>query len=185
MSNIKQDYISNIQFHMPDLPSSVEARLLSIGLTPRDAEVLMTIDSGREVGYDGVMGHGAVAYFDAVAKGRDPKVVVNWYSLCCALLLFKLAHDGYRVTHELLGQLSHRQETFTQNPMTAAQMGDLIDLVQSKQITGKDITVAFFTSPDLMLYGRDVRKAYLATHSRASAHNYADKNSARAFTVSH
>lgn len=39
----------------------------------------MDVDSGREVGFDGQLGHGAVAYFDDVARGRDPKVVVNWY----------------------------------------------------------------------------------------------------------
>lgn len=63
---------------MPDLPVATQARLLRMGLTQRDTEVLMTIDSGREVGYDGALGHGAVAYFDTVAQGRDPKVVVNW-----------------------------------------------------------------------------------------------------------
>ncbi|KAI0773368.1 Glutamyl-tRNA amidotransferase B subunit [Irpex lacteus] len=115
---LKDDYVSSIRSQMPDLPAATQARLLSMGLTQRDTEVLMTIDSGREVGYDGALGHGAVAYFDTVAQGRDPKVVVNW------------------ITHELLGQLAHRQETFTQNPMTTTQMGELVDLVQAKRITG-------------------------------------------------
>ena len=65
--------------HMPDLPDVIQARLLSMGLSQRDTEVLMAIDSGREVGYDGALGYGAVAYFETVAQGRDPKVVVNWY----------------------------------------------------------------------------------------------------------
>ena len=64
---------------MPDLPDVIQARLLSMGLSQRDTEVLMAIDSGREVGYDGALGYGAVAYFETVAQGRDPKVVVNWY----------------------------------------------------------------------------------------------------------
>lgn len=76
---------------MPELPQEISARLGKLGLTPRDIEVLMTVDSGREVGYDGVVGQGAVGYFDAISQGRDPKVVVNWYvvpslSLCSVIL---------------------------------------------------------------------------------------------------
>ncbi len=63
---------------MPELPDATRARLLVQGLSQRDVEVLMDVDSGREVGFDGQLGHGAVAYFDEVARGRDPKVVVNW-----------------------------------------------------------------------------------------------------------
>ena len=67
---------------MPELPDATRARLREqYGLTTRDIDVLMTIDSGREVGYDGEVGGGAVAYFDQLCagQGRDPKVVVNWY----------------------------------------------------------------------------------------------------------
>jgi aspartyl-tRNA(Asn)/glutamyl-tRNA(Gln) amidotransferase subunit B len=39
----------------------------------------MAVDSGREVGFDGELGKGAVAYFDALSQQRDPKVVVNWF----------------------------------------------------------------------------------------------------------
>ena len=63
---------------MPPLPDATRARLLEQGLSQRDVEVLMDVDSGREVGFDGELGHGAVAYFDEVSRGRDPKVVVNW-----------------------------------------------------------------------------------------------------------
>ena len=64
---------------MPELPSAMRLRLLSQGLSTRDAEVLMSVDSGREVAFDGEPGSGgAVAYFDSLSKGRDAKVVVNW-----------------------------------------------------------------------------------------------------------
>ena len=67
---------------MPELPDATRARLRQqYSLTSRDIDVLMTIDSGREVGYDGKVGGGAVAYFDQLCAGqrRDPKIVVNWY----------------------------------------------------------------------------------------------------------
>ncbi|KIM76374.1 hypothetical protein PILCRDRAFT_77807 [Piloderma croceum F 1598] len=104
---------------MPELPGAMRSRLCSQGLSKRDTEVLMSVDSGREVGFDGEPGSGgAVAYFESLSKGRDPKIVVNW------------------MTHELLGQLGARKETFTQNPVSVEQMGELIDMVQDGSITG-------------------------------------------------
>jgi aspartyl-tRNA(Asn)/glutamyl-tRNA(Gln) amidotransferase subunit B len=40
------------------------------------------------------------------------------------------------MTHELLGQLAARDETFSDNPVSVAQLGELIDLVQDGKITG-------------------------------------------------
>ncbi|KAF7967986.1 hypothetical protein HWV62_32393 [Athelia sp. TMB] len=116
---VDADYISRIHATMPELPEQTRARLVAQGLSERDADVLMSVDSGREVGFDGEPGNGgAVAYFDALSQGRDPKVVVNW------------------MTHELLGQLTARKETFSQNPVSIEQMGELIDIVQNGSITG-------------------------------------------------
>lgn len=107
----------------------------------------MTVDSGREVGYDGTLGQGAIAYFDAVSDGRDPKVVVNWWAEFI-ILMCSPTHMNNRITHELLGQLAHRQETFSQNPLSAVQMGDLIDLVQSKRITGNSYSILPISDTD-------------------------------------
>ena len=73
-----QTYVDAIRQRMPELPDATQARLLSQGLSQRDVDVLMDVDSGREVGFDGELGRGAVAYFDEVSRGRDPKAVVNW-----------------------------------------------------------------------------------------------------------
>jgi len=115
---LDQSYVDRIRFTMPELPAKTRARLMSQGLTARDADVLMSVDAGREVGFDGQVGEGAVAYFDTVATGRDPKVVVNW------------------ITHDLLGQLTARNLTFKQNPVSTQQLADLIDIVQKGLITG-------------------------------------------------
>lgn len=40
------------------------------------------------------------------------------------------------MTHELLGQLAARKESFKDNTLTAGQLGEIIDLVQTKTITG-------------------------------------------------
>jgi aspartyl-tRNA(Asn)/glutamyl-tRNA(Gln) amidotransferase subunit B len=42
----------------------------------------------------------------------------------------------HRITHELLGQLAARKETFKNNKLSVEQMGELIDLVQDGTITG-------------------------------------------------
>jgi len=104
---------------MPELPDATRKRLLAQGLSAQDTDVLMTADAGREVGIDGTFGRGGVvAYFDAVSEGRDPKIVVNW------------------IVQVLFGQLAARNQMFTENPITVAQLGSLIDMVQSGVITG-------------------------------------------------
>lgn len=40
--------------------------------------MLMAVDSGNDVGLDGRLNSGAVAYFEALAEGRGSKMVVNW-----------------------------------------------------------------------------------------------------------
>lgn len=63
---------------MPELPDTTRARLFALGLSRRDADVLMDVDSKREVNFDGELAPGPIAYFDQISQGRDPKVVVNW-----------------------------------------------------------------------------------------------------------
>jgi aspartyl-tRNA(Asn)/glutamyl-tRNA(Gln) amidotransferase subunit B len=64
---------------MPSLPHATRAKLSSLGLSTRDVDVLMSVDSGSQVPYDGEMSRdGALVYFNKVAAGRDPKIVANW-----------------------------------------------------------------------------------------------------------
>lgn len=80
--------MARVKDSLPPLPQATRARLLDLGLPERDVEVLMTIDAEVDVGFDGEPRRGAVAYFDDVSKGRNPKVVVNWFvthrALCVA-----------------------------------------------------------------------------------------------------
>jgi hypothetical protein len=59
----------------------------------RDLEVLMMLDAGRTVGWDGMAEPGAVSFFERVVgarpqnagngtprSSRDPRVVLNWYA---------------------------------------------------------------------------------------------------------
>ncbi|KAG8930244.1 hypothetical protein FRC01_003112 [Tulasnella sp. 417] len=117
---ITEGHVDKVRQAMPELPSALSTRLQNdYGLTERQAEVLMSVDSGVNIGYDGeVAPPGAVPYFEEVAKGRDPKVVVNW------------------ITQELLAQLSRLDEPFSANPIPPSALGELIDLLQAGEITG-------------------------------------------------
>ncbi|KAF5388005.1 hypothetical protein D9615_000728 [Tricholomella constricta] len=87
---LSQERIKAVRDTLPELPWDTQNRLRNqYGLSERDVEVLLNVDSGREVRHDGEAGGpeaGAVAYFDRLCGGRDgetntrrdPKVVVNW-----------------------------------------------------------------------------------------------------------
>jgi aspartyl-tRNA(Asn)/glutamyl-tRNA(Gln) amidotransferase subunit B len=85
---LTEAYVGDVRREMPELPVETRKRLMERGLKERDVDVLMAMDAGREIPFDGegTVGHGelqrsqypAVAYFDEVAKGREAKVVANW-----------------------------------------------------------------------------------------------------------
>lgn len=70
-------------------------------------------------------------YFETVAKGRDAKMAANW------------------VINELLGILNKNEKPLEQSPITAAQLGGLIDLIADDTISGKiakDVFAEMFAS---------------------------------------
>ncbi|KAG8948101.1 hypothetical protein FRC04_010013 [Tulasnella sp. 424] len=131
---VSETHVDKVRQTMPELPAALSARLQKdYGLTEPQAEVLMSVDSGVNIGYDGeVAPPGAVPYFEEVARGRNPKVVVNW------------------ITQELLAQLSRQDEPFSANPIPPQALGELIDLLQAGEITGtsaKTLIRHIFNSP--------------------------------------
>lgn len=77
-----QDHINCVRATLPALPDQVREKLLvHYGLPRRDVDVLMSIDNGKDVMFDGEENKkGAFAYFEELcAPGRSPKVVSNWY----------------------------------------------------------------------------------------------------------
>ncbi len=83
--------------NLPALPDALRKRLIDtyepFGVTQIDIDVLMGLDTGRDIGYDGEdninldettrqdTDVSAVTYFETVCvdKNRDPKNVINWY----------------------------------------------------------------------------------------------------------
>ena len=58
-------------------------------------------------------------FFEAVAKGRDAKLAANW------------------VINELAGRLNKEGRDITSSPVTAAQLGAVLDLIKDGSISGK------------------------------------------------
>ncbi|MBV1693281.1 MAG: Asp-tRNA(Asn)/Glu-tRNA(Gln) amidotransferase subunit GatB [Hyphomicrobiales bacterium] len=58
-------------------------------------------------------------FFEAVAKGRDGKAAANW------------------VINELFGRLNKEGKDVTASPMSAAQLGGIVDLIAAGTISGK------------------------------------------------
>ena len=65
------------------------------------------------------------AYFEAVAAGRDGKQAANW------------------VINELFGRLNREGHGIEESPIAPAQLGGLIDLVASGEISGKTAKEVF------------------------------------------
>lgn len=81
---IGQALLAEIEVDMPELSHESRTRLAhKYGLKTDDVDILLGINTGRTVGWDGVLGDGGVGYFEAVVDsngaGRDPKVVLNWF----------------------------------------------------------------------------------------------------------
>lgn len=103
---IEPGVIDHIRATLPELPEQRKARYLALGLSPYDAAVLV---AERET----------AAYFEAVATGRDAKIVANW------------------VTGELFGALNRLSLEIGDSPVSAAALGELLDLIEDGTLSGK------------------------------------------------
>ncbi len=112
-------YIDQIRATLPELPDQKKKRFMNdMGLSLYDASVLIA-EMPR------------AAYFETVAKGRDPKITANW------------------IITELLGALNKQGKTLDQSPVSADQLGGLIDLILDNTISGKiakDVFIDMFST---------------------------------------
>jgi aspartyl-tRNA(Asn)/glutamyl-tRNA(Gln) amidotransferase subunit B len=102
-----QAYVDALAAHLPELPDAKKARFVS--------------DYGVTP-YDAAvlaMERDQADYFEAVAKGRDGKAAANW------------------VINELFGRLNKEAKDVTTSPVSAAQLGGIVDLIGEGVISGK------------------------------------------------
>ena len=105
---IEQAWVDDIASSLPELPDAKKSRFMSdFGLSDYDASVL-TAEAEN------------AAYFEAVADGRDGKLAANW------------------VINELFGRLKKDDDKgITDSPVSADQLGSIINLIKSGDISGK------------------------------------------------
>ena len=104
---LTQDYVDDLAAHLPELPDQKKARFMA--------------DYGLTA-YDAdilVLERASADFFEQVAKGRDAKLAANW------------------VINELFGRLNKEGIDLAESPVSAAQLGGVIDLIKDGTISGK------------------------------------------------
>ncbi len=100
-------WIEAIAATLPELPDAKKARFVTDYGMTEYDAGVLTAETA------------SASYFEAVAKGRDGKQAANW------------------VINELFGRLNKQGHGIEESPVDARQLGGLIDLVGSGEISGK------------------------------------------------
>ena len=104
---LEQSYVDDLAQHLPELPDEKRARFVK--------------DYGLSA-YDAtvlVAERDNADFFEEVAKGRDGKLSANW------------------VINELFGRLNKEGRDIEHSPVSAKQLGGLVDLISGGTISGK------------------------------------------------
>jgi aspartyl-tRNA(Asn)/glutamyl-tRNA(Gln) amidotransferase subunit B len=102
-----QAFVDELKSHLPELPDAKKARFMA-------GYGLPAYDAGVLVAE-----RVQADYFEAVAKGRDGKTAANW------------------VINELFGRLNKEGKDVTTSPVSADQLGAIVDLISNGTISGK------------------------------------------------
>ncbi|QFT33074.1 Aspartyl/glutamyl-tRNA(Asn/Gln) amidotransferase subunit B [Labrenzia sp. THAF82] len=102
-----QGFVDELADHLPELPDDKKSRFVA--------------DYGLTA-YDAdilVVEKASADFFEDVAKGRDAKLSANW------------------VINELFGRLNKEGKDLADSPVSAAQLGGIVDLIKAGTISGK------------------------------------------------
>jgi aspartyl-tRNA(Asn)/glutamyl-tRNA(Gln) amidotransferase subunit B len=100
-------YVDDLRAHLPELPDEKRRRFTG-------EYGLSDYDAGVLVAERAL-----AEFFEAVAKGRDAKGAANW------------------IINELTGRLNKEGRDIANSPITAAQLGTILDLIAAGTISGK------------------------------------------------
>ena len=121
---LSQDYVDGIRASLPELPDAKKARFVEELGLSGDDADVLVADRDN------------ADYFEAVSEGRDAKAAANW------------------VIHDLFGALNKSGIAIGEAPVSASDLGGLIDLIGAGTISGriaKDVFEIMFET------GRDAR----------------------------
>jgi aspartyl-tRNA(Asn)/glutamyl-tRNA(Gln) amidotransferase subunit B len=104
---VSQAYVDALKSDLPELPDAKTARFVS--------------DYGLSAYDAGVLvtERETADFFEAVAKGRDAKAAANW------------------IINELFGRLNKEGKEIASSPVSAEQLGAILDLIAAGTISGK------------------------------------------------
>ena len=104
---LDEAWIETLRAGLPELPDAKRARFVSeYGLSAYDAAVL-------------VADQDTAAFYEAVARGRDPKQAANW------------------MTGDFFAALNRTGRTIATSPVSAADLGALLDLLADGTLNGR------------------------------------------------
>ena len=104
---IEQAWVDDIAARMPELPDAKKARFMADFGLTDYDANVLTADLE------------SAGFFETVAKGRDGKAAANW------------------VINELFGRLNKQGLAITDSPVSTGQLGGVLDLIGSGEISGK------------------------------------------------
>jgi len=105
-------YVADLKANLPELPDQKKARFIAeFGLSPYDASVLVAERESADF-YETVLARLA-------DKTRDGKLAANW------------------VINELFGRLNKEGRDIATSPVSATQLGTIVDLIGEGTISGK------------------------------------------------
>ncbi|HVY20166.1 MAG TPA: Asp-tRNA(Asn)/Glu-tRNA(Gln) amidotransferase subunit GatB [Bauldia sp.] len=104
---LEQSYVDGLKATLPELPDAKRARFVSALGLTPYDANVLTADKE------------SAEFFEAVAKGRDAKVAANW------------------IINDLAARLNREGRGIADSPVSAAQLGGLLDLIAAGTISGK------------------------------------------------
>ncbi len=111
---LTMEYVGELEKGLPELPDPKKQRFMqAFGLSDYDANVLVAERELADFFEEVVKGR------DAAAAPRDGKVAANW------------------VINELFGRLNKEGKSITDSPVSAGQLGSIVDLIGAGTISGK------------------------------------------------
>lgn len=104
---IEQAWVDDIEATLPELPDEKKARFVTEFGLSEYDASVLTADTAN------------AAYFERVAEGTDGKLAANW------------------VINELFGRLKKDDKDVSDSPVSAEQLGGVVKLIKSGDISGK------------------------------------------------
>jgi aspartyl-tRNA(Asn)/glutamyl-tRNA(Gln) amidotransferase subunit B len=102
-----QPYVDALKAALPELPDAKKARFIADYGVTPYDAMVLTLERA------------SADYYEEVARGRDAKLAANW------------------VINELFGRLNKESLSIEQSPVSAAQLGGIVDLIVDGTISGK------------------------------------------------